>query len=202
MKIKKVLVVLLIPFAVNFFIACCDCLETTFLGYTHCSLTIDNLDNSGLSPVVDTSGQIIKTAFGLRVQVQRSENTCFRNSPTLFVHSAYAYDCHCPPVEEYSPIDSITSISITTLNEFDDDHPAGAAINAYFNVLVGTDFIPIEEFDLALSNRFWDVINNDWTVDLMLMVAPPERGDYQFEVEIGLSDGRALVGTSVKVDLR
>ncbi|MEM1003530.1 MAG: DUF5034 domain-containing protein [Bacteroidota bacterium] len=202
MKIKKVLIVLSIPFAVNFFIACCDCLEVNLINFTHCSISLENLDNSGATAQVDSSGQILRTAYGLRVSVQRSENICVRSSPTLFVHSAYAYDCHCPPPEKFTSLDSIVSINIKTLNEFDDTHPAGTNINDYFNILWFRDYMPLESFNFGLIYLPVDPINEDWMADIMLLVPPPERGTHQFEVAIELSDGRILNAKAPIVELQ
>ncbi|PHN04187.1 DUF5034 domain-containing protein [Flavilitoribacter nigricans] len=201
MKWNKVLVVLLIPVAVNILSSCCECLESMFFDYTNCSISVEELDNSRLQPEVSSNKMILKEAFGLRVNVERKQDLCHQRSTPLFVTSAFAFSCECPPETVFQPLDSILTIQITTLRDFDDTHLSGSDVSEYFSVLLSTEFISIDEFISNLRNEVYDLEYDILKFDLMLMTPPPATGAHQFAVSLELSDGRVLSKSSSIIDL-
>lgn len=193
--------VMMFPIAANLIFGCCDCLETIFFDYTNCMISLENLDNSGQVPVVSSSNSILKNAFGLRVEVERKEELCDNYSKPLFFSSAYATSCDCPPETIYKPLDSIVSVNIITLMDFDSTHFSNDNITGYFSVLRSTEFMSIDEFFSNEHNEIYDLDDSNLTFDLMLMIPPAENAEYQFEVLIELSDGRVLSKISNLVEL-
>ncbi|MEL6657160.1 MAG: DUF5034 domain-containing protein [Bacteroidota bacterium] len=201
MNYQKVLLVLLLPILANVIIGCCDCLETIFFNYTNCDISLQSLDNAGPEPLISVSNVVQKEAFGLRVTVDRREDLCQNTFAPLFISSAYAISCDCPPAQLYQPLDSIVTIEVISLTDFDPGNGNGDDITANFSILSFTEFLSIEEF---LNSQFYDIYNLEdeiFSFDLMLMVPPPERGLYQFEVRLALSDGRVLSRISEEIEL-
>jgi hypothetical protein len=201
MKLNKVLIIISIPFLVNLIIGCCDCIETMFFDYTNCSVSIENLDNSGREVIVSLSNQIPRKAFGLRINIERKEDVCGNDFQPLFISPAYAISCDYCPEKLYLPLDSIVSLDVITNDDFDSGHSANDNISEYFSVLMSTEFISINEFINRQHNELYDINNSDLQFDLMLMSPPDESSEYQFEVQIELSDGRVLTETSAIVEL-
>ena len=201
MNIKKVLIIMMFPIAVNLIVGCCDCLETILFDYTNCSISIENLDNSGKEPIVSSSDSILIEAFWLRINIEREEDICDNYYQPLFITSAYARGCDCPPEELYQPLDSIISVKLITLRDFDSTHVANDFISEYFSVRRSTELISIEEFINSQIYNILDINNSNLNFDLMLMI-PPKRGkEHLFEVQIELSDGRVLSETSNLIEL-
>jgi hypothetical protein len=202
LKINKILSILLLLLLVELITACCNCIEPTSYYYTNCSLTVKNLDNSGPEPVVAHSDTLLKNAYGIRVTVSRFENTCITKvNGFSFIQSAYAFDCFCPPEVQYLALDSIASIEIKTINDFDAEHLANSNISDYFYVFGGNEFTPIVESIANLETTLYDFENPTLEFDLLLMSPPTAGTRHQFEVLIGLSDGRVLTAQTGYIEL-
>jgi hypothetical protein len=175
---------------VELMVACCDCLEPIYINYTNCSLTINNLDNSGAEPIVTLSNTFSKDAFGIKVVINNNENICkVKTNKSFFFQSAYATSCHCPPELQYLPIDSISSVKVTTNKDFDSQHSENSDVSEYFFVFSGNEFYKIEE---NIVKTFYDFNNSKLEFDLLLMTPPTIGKEHQFKVTIELSDGRTL----------
>ena len=181
----------MLPLMVELIIACCDCLETTYFKYTNCSMTLSNLDNSGAKPIVAQTNTISKRAFGIRIAINRNENTCeVILNKSLFFQTAYATSCGCPPEVQYLPLDSIVSVVITTINDFNTQHPENTDVSKYFNVFHGNEFTGIDEYIGNIDNILYDFANPAYVFDLLLMSPPTIGIDHEFKVTVKLSDGR------------
>jgi hypothetical protein len=199
MNWQKVIIVLLIPVGINLIIGCCECLDSVFFEYTNCSVSLENLDNSEEAIQVSSDNQVPKAAFGLRLKLERKQDMCSKSWEPLFITGAFATTCDCPPEIIFQPLDSVLSVRIKTQSDFDATHPAGSDLSEYFSILSYREFIPLAEYLDDLQNDLYYLLPLEF--DLMLMTAPPLSGDYQFEVEIELSDGRKLSNTSPTVTL-
>ena len=181
----------MLPLMVELMVACCNCLEPTYFDYTNCSLTINNLDNSGAEPIVSQSNIISKDAFGIRVGIKRNENICkVKTNKSLFFQSAYARYCDCPPEFQYFPLDSITSVKVITNNDFNSGHLENADVSEYFYVFRGNEFSTIEEYVENIETTLYDFGNPTLEFDLLLMTPPTINTEHQFEIIVELSDGR------------
>ncbi len=192
---------MLFPVAVNLLMGCCNCLETVFFDYSNCAVSVDNLDNSQQEAVISSTNSIPKEAFGLKVNIERKEGICYNSFKPFLMSSAYATSCNCPPEQLYQPLDSIVSIQIKSLMDFDLNHLSDDYITEYFSVLSSTEYTPIEEFIAGRRGSISDLDYFDRSFNLMLMTAPVESSEYQFEVEVELSDGRVLREISESVEL-
>lgn len=181
----------MLPLMVELIVACCDCIEPTYFNYTNCSITINNLDNSGAEPIVTQSNTISKDAFGIRVVINRNENICkVETNKSLFIQSAYATSCDCPPEFQYLPLDSITSVKIITVNDFNSEHLENTEVSEYFFVYRGHEFYKIDEYVDNIETTLYDFENPTLEFDLLLMSPPTIGTEHQFQVTVELSDGR------------
>ena len=183
----------MIPLMVELVVSCCNCIETTYLNYTHCGLTIKNLDNSGASPVVAQSNSISKNAYGIRLSIKRSENYCeLKRNNSFFIQSVYATSCDCPPEFQYMPLDSIVSVKLSTYSDFDSEHLAGSDITGLFYVYSGNEFIEISKYLKHVETELYNLMNPTFQFDILLMSPPIIGMAHEFEVLIELSDGRVF----------
>jgi len=210
MNHKKTLIVLLFPIVINLFIGCCYCIDETFFSYTNCSISVKNLDNTGALPVLNTNNEVIKEAFGLRINIELKEEICQSNYEHFLMPSVYANNCDCFPEDVYQATDSIVSINVKTLVDFDSTHLSMDDVSEYYAVLSeerynyglsGAEYVSITEFIDCFSFTFRRTRPSILELDLMLMVPPTENDFHQFEVEVVLSDERVLSGTSNLVKL-
>jgi hypothetical protein len=195
-QIKKIIAILTLPLIASIVISCCDCLTATVIAnYSHCGLTLENLDNSGANAIVSTTNQIPKKAYGLRFSIEQIKNSCAaKTNRSFFIASTYAFSsCECPPTNEYKALDVIESIKITTLNDFDASHLKNSDISAYFFKYQGNNFIKLDDYVATLKDQstLYD-LEIPLTFDLLLMTPPANAVEHQFEVTINLSDKRVL----------
>lgn len=189
-KIKKIIFLLFFPFIAHVVISCCDCVEPLIYQFTHKTITINNLDNAGSEPVVSTATSVIKTAYGIRIQVNREKTACTEPVRSLFIQSAYATKCGCPPEKQLMPKDSITAIKVVTLNDFDNSHLANTEISDYFKVYTPYSFVTIGKYLQDSKNVLYDESELGIKIDLLLMIVPTMNTQHKFKVQITLSDGR------------
>ena len=128
---QKVILLLIFPFALEMLIGCCPCHPSIESDYSNCSLEVLPLDNAGDLPAVVSSDSIKKEAFGLQLVLSRMEMECAYATQYLFINSASAITCDCPPTVIYEPLELIESCQIITLSNFN-DYPAGSDIGHLF----------------------------------------------------------------------
>lgn len=189
---KKVIFLLLLPLMAEVVVSCCNCIEPVIQHYTNKTISLSHLDNSGQEAIVSASNTVLKSAYGIRLQLIREKLACLQQRPSLFLPSAYAMGCHCPPPQQYLAKDSIASITLFTLADFDNDHPAGADLSGYFKVYKPYSYTPIEDFVKNAPGTLFDERELSTTIDLFLMAVPAVGGDHRFKVQVRLSDGRIL----------
>lgn len=178
---------------IQLIVACCDCLDPTYFNYTNCSLTINILDNSGAEPIVIQSNTIPKEAFGIRVIINRNEDICkAKTRKSIFFQSAYAIYCDCPPEFQYLPLDSITSVKIFTIKDFDSEHLENTDVSDYFFVYRRHEFYKIDEYIEGIETIVYDFEYQPFEFDLLLMSTPTISTEHQFKMAVELSDGRTL----------
>jgi len=165
-----------------------------------------NLNNSGARAVESDALQFNKNAYGIRLFLTREvvdavvARSKTRNS--IFIQSAYATSIECPPRFIYNPNDTIVSIRIFTMNDFDNQHSENSDITAYFRI--AHSFSTVENFVANMRYTYEVNFENWWrevTIDLLLMTAPTTNGFHQFKVQIELSDGRILEQKTTEIEL-
>lgn len=200
MRIGKVVFIVLTVFAVRIFISCCDCPVTTTFMYSFGHISVYNLDNSGKELVISQSNSIPKRAYGIRIDLsllKLSSNTFRLNAFT----DARAFDCFCPPETQYTPKDTITSISVTTDIAFNNQYPAESDVSDLFRVLGSGRYITIGEHLKSPEAIYENTTPDDEKIELFLLQPPDNAGEYLFKVEVFLSDGRILSMTADPVNL-
>jgi len=196
--LKKICLLYGIIFITKMFASCCNCEDTTAeLRYTDDSILVNNLDNSGREPVLARSEGVVKTAYGIQLQILSIEVARQNN---WGFSAANAYSCRCGPSVTYSPRDSITGIEIISVTPFD-DLPAGSDITGRFMTAGSTTFGPIANFLSTASPSLIYSVDQPRQTSFLLMQPPVTAGIYQFEIRLQLSDGRILSRQTIPIKL-
>ncbi|HRP90899.1 MAG TPA: DUF5034 domain-containing protein [Edaphocola sp.] len=201
MRINKILVVLLFPLIAEVMISCCDCIDSLIGHYTNKTMIVKNLDNSGPNPLTTTTNSVPKEAFGIRVQLTRERTACLAPPQSFFIQSAYATSCKCPPPNQLFAQDSVVTIQIFTLNDFDPNHPANSDVSDYFKVFEGSTFSTITDFIKKKKTVLYSDDELELDFDVLLMTPPSLNQSHKFKVKITLSDGRILEEMTPSIDL-
>lgn len=196
---------MLVPIASILFHACCPCnVETQHGNYSHKAMSLKNLDNSGEKAVESESSELIKNAYGIRLYLTREKIVIAsaKQINSFFIQSAYATSCECPPEFLYFPSDSIVSIKIFTVNNFDNQHSGDSDITGYFRVAGSYSTIESNvanmRYTYADDFEYW---GRELKLDLLLMATPTANNKQQFEVQVILSDGRILTQQTPEIEL-
>lgn len=201
MKIKKIIIIFLFALIVQLIVSCCGgCGEPLELHYTNKEIIISSLDNRGEVPLVSSSTTFIKTAYGIRINFTRENIACIKKTNTFFIQSANALSCKCPP-DHYLPRDSITSLKIFTLNDFDSNHSANSDISDYFKVFKKNTFTPISSYLKNSDSSLYYNQGYNQDTDILLMSPPTINNKHKFKVQIILSDGRVLEQETLLIEL-
>ena len=215
---KKRLIVLfflLVPIASALFYSCrCPNIERQYRVFSHKTLSLRNLDNSGREAVESDALQLNKNAFGIRLVLEREVISTSTTPPSrgkqansVFIQSAYAFSWNCLPPFTYSANDKIESMKIFSINDFDNQRPANSDITDLFRVT--RSFFTIENFVAnhiryeypADSESDFDRWIRELRIDLLLMTPPTANNKHQFEIQVALSDGRVLKQQTTEIEL-
>ena len=201
MKINKILIILLFPFIAEVIISCCDCIEPLIEHYTNKTLLIKNIDNSGSEPVVTTANSVPKEAFGIRTKLRREKVAFLKPTKSLFIPTAFATSCDCPPEKQLYARDSIISIQLYTLNDFDTNHPSNSEVSDYFKIFQGASFSTIKDYLTKYNTVLYNDNELDFEFDLLLMIPPSLNKSHSFKLKITISDGRVFEEASTPIEL-
>jgi hypothetical protein len=206
MKTRWVILFLLLVPIVSLFHSCWGCDPPAPASYSHKTLLLKNLDNSGERVIETETLQINKDAYGIRLYIVTEESIIARAKQTnsVFIQPVYATsvpDCYR---YIYSAIDSIVSINIFTLNDFDNQHSENTNITDYFKIR--QTYSSVEEYVKKISytyecDEFKTLSWKDLIIDLMLMIAPTTTNNQQFKIQVKLSDGRILEQQTTEIEL-
>jgi len=200
MRIRKVAFLIITVFTVRILISCCDCPLTTEYQYSFDYISVYNLDNSGNELIISQTNIIPKKAYGILIDFSLLK-VGLNNIQLEGFPVANAFDCFCPAETQYTPKDTIVSITITTNNDFDNQHPAESNISDLFKLLGSDRYITIQEF-LRMSEKIYEYTKpENEKIDLFLLQPPEVAGEYSFKVEVLLSDNRLLTMTANPVIL-
>ena len=205
MKTKWIILFLLLAPIINSCDSCCGCEEPKRVNYSHKTLMLKNLDNSGETIVESDVLQFNKNAYGIRLYLTREENTVAyaKQINPIFIQSAYAFDCFCLPEYVYKASDSIISMKIITLNKFDDQHFVNSDITDYFRIAGSYSTIEnhVAKERYTIECDFATFLDEKSRIDLLLMTAPTMDNKHQFKIEVELSDGRILEEQTPEIEL-
>jgi hypothetical protein len=199
MKMRKVLILLLLPFIAQVIFVSCNCPEPLIEYYSNKNFILSNLDNSGKRAVIATRDSVPRAAFGLRLQLNREKTAFYKPVQSAFFQSAYAFSRGCPP-PQIIPRDSITSLKVLTLNDFNASHLSGSEVSVYFKVFERNSFTPIEEYIKQYKTILYSDEQLEEKLDLLLMTPPVLNKHHQFKVVISMSDGRLIELFSTEIN--
>lgn len=192
MKSRKVIFVLIVIFLTRLVTSCCRCDEPGKMHYFFDTISVHNLDNSGEYDCVSTSEYISKEAFGLQIELTiKKESNHFRPRSINF-SAANATSCECV-YEQYLPKDTISSLSVFTVNDFDGKHIAESDISPYFKVVTPNGFISINEYLKLPETIYENWLPEKEQITLYLLQSPTNLEEkHSFKVEIGFSNGELV----------
>jgi hypothetical protein len=162
---------------------------------SHCSLELDDLENTGAAAQLNFDDSVAGEAYGIRFRIIRQEYSCRIESPGLhFISSAQAIYPYQSYDYRYISQEEITDIKIESINQFDSDHPAGADVTDLFRALSEQEFkyFTVDDYRDRLAIETFGYENRDIDFDIFLMEPSASDGQQQFKVTIELSDGRTL----------
>ncbi len=186
--VQKLVIIYGVIFCSRLFSSCCNCEAPRELRYTDNAIIINNIDNSGREPILVRTEDLIKTAYGIQLQILSIEVA--RQNSWGFA-TANAYSCGCRPSIIYNPRDSITAINIISLMPFD-ALAAGSDVTNHFMANNYSGFNTVSNYVIGSTPEINYSLDHARTTNLMLMQPPVSSGAYQFEVRVYLSDGRVL----------
>ncbi len=196
---KKVMIIFLSTVVMQMIISCCDCPELTKFQYKFEYATVFNLDNSGATSVISES-PISKNAYGIKLQLGlRQLSSQGRKHFSLF-NQAYAMCCFCGPDTVISLRDTITSLKITTINSFDNNHPKGSDVTDLFRVLKYNTYITIDSV-IAQPAIYYKRTETDF-LEMYLFTPPSQPGEYSFQVDIALSNNTHMLASTKSIELK
>jgi hypothetical protein len=117
--------------------ACCHCAPERTRFYTSEGIVaqpiqFEILGDTAFSYTAVLKDSVARLNYGLNIQFDTKETVYAQFAFKGLISSAYA--CKCGP-DYYSPRDTLKSIRIFTLKDFDASHPAGSEISEYFKLL-------------------------------------------------------------------
>lgn len=197
MKAKKVVFILLTGLVISIIDSCCggcDIMDNFY--YSISDFSAIHIDNSGKKPVEITTADktVLKEAYGIRLTFTSKQTDASLLPHVSLIPSAYALSCE--PCDTWHAKDSVISVHITTMNDFDDRHPAGSDVSEYFRVKENNSYLTLDKY-FATNYKF----RSSHCVDCLLMTAPAITGEHQFQTEARLSDGRTLTSLTTPIML-
>ncbi|MFN6377784.1 MAG: DUF5034 domain-containing protein [Flavobacteriales bacterium] len=201
MKTTKILFILMFPLISELLVSCCDCGEPVIEHYTNQSLAIENLDNSGSDPIIATSPSVPKEAFGIKVIISQEKLACFYSPKYHFIPTASAFGCGCDIPYQLIAKDTLQSIEIFTMNDFDSNHPSNSDVSHFFKVFRGNSFDTLSEFLNSYKLILFDESQLELSMNLLLMTPPSLNVSHSFKVKITLTDGRVFEETTLPIEL-
>jgi len=198
--LKRVIFITLLLAIAELVVSCCDCQEVKDVDFKRCEITVANQEYREFRwrPLINDSAAAGN--YGLDVVFDRRQNTCQNNLNNLFIGSARA--CSCDDPRSFA-LDSYESIEIVTVNDFDDNHPAGSVVSSQFTVLEHSG----EEISLAdyvIKNNETEeyyLFHTSEFITLKLNNAPDTTLDSRFKVVATMVDGRVLEALAESVIL-
>ena len=227
-KIKNIGKILIVVVVLQFIATGCPgwdpCPPLEKLYYTMSDVKLQNIDNAGKHPIIiEYENAIIpKEAFGIRVTLNYellsdSINDVVKNdfikNISLF-NSLYAISYDCLPPEIIFK-DTIISIKVFTVNDFDNEFSTDSDVSELFKVLYDSlphiasilpKYISIDEYIRKHSTPLVYPYsprneNIESIIDLYLMKPPEFIGEHNFRVEVLLSDGKVFSATTPRINL-
>lgn len=124
---KKILLLLLLPFLGEILISCCECLTPVDVYFNHTGVDIKLFQGEKEILEGDTLNTRAKNIhFSLIFELEKAENlsACKATAPSFF-SKLNATSCQCPDAINYTPISPLQSIQFTSLDSLSPKVEAG-----------------------------------------------------------------------------
>lgn len=198
----RVFLLLLLPFALQFLVGCCDCeSRNVFHTFIRNGINLQAYDNTSVSPDYEVSDGVDRNAFAMKLVLLRTQlSDVNREIPAVnFFNSCYAFTCDCPTNDIVSYGDQVTSFKLITMLDFDETHPAGSEIGEYFQWF-NADYYNYDILIEEVSNsRVLD--KEDLVFDVLLMNPPAQSQNAQFQVILTFEDGTEMISQTPVITL-
>lgn len=177
----------------------CDCPSPDEAPFVYCQIDTENLDNSG-QEITIASDTVVKSAYGIRLAIETVlGDVCQATHSMPLLSGAYAVGCHCEVATYFYSTNPITRVEILTNAAFDANTPAGSDVADRFFRFNGESYT---EAGQAIRNTQSLSYTGEHILELLLMEAPENAGEYQFNVEIELQDGTVYTSLTPVIYLR
>ncbi len=156
------------------------------LDYKFTDLTVENAENTGDVPVVNTLDSIPAVAYVIRMNLFPEEVSRSRGR---------YFDTETPPHNINRP----DSINVFSNIDFDSEHPAGTSLNDYFVIFNHSYLNTSPLSDPYITNQYSHLFYENPMpnyADLLLMELPEESRDFEFTVYMKLADGTTFSKTT------
>lgn len=171
---------------------CFGCKKEDYsIRYVFTNLTLENLDNTGELPLPTNSISVPANAYGIRLNLY----------PVIVSKGDMLIDAY-----EYPPqnINYIDSIRVTSNNDFNPSHPAGASLNDLFIYFNRSYFSTSTLEAMSIQNNyhedFYEHPIPDYA-DLLLISLPDTPSTHVFTVEIHMLDKTVYTNITPPVTL-
>lgn len=188
MKLARILCWLLFPLVVGVVQSCCYCEGEVEYKFEVSSTDVYNLDNSGIEPKITDADTISKAAYGIELKLTTAKITKADVHPFSFINSASAMKCVCYSFSGTSK-DSVLSIKIFTVNDFDTSHKAGSDVTAIFYSDGKNPMPPGGNYNQPLYSS---AFKPDALVYKFLLMQSPSNPSCQFHVVLNLGNQRII----------
>lgn len=187
----------------------CNCAPVTNGKFNYTDLSTANLiynikGDTAFSNDRTTADTITSGQYGFQMQLEYKILAAHRKASFSFINTAYACDC---VMSQFYNVDSITNITITTLNNLDATHLAGSNVNAYFKAL-SYDYSPqrIAYYDALSPGQYNGPHNPSVTgvihSELLLKTPVPANQEIAFEITFTFASGNKLSAKTKPVFLK
>jgi hypothetical protein len=201
MKTKKVLFIILTTFSIRVIISCCDCLQPEEYFYSFDYFSVYNLDNSGKLPIISETNTVPKEAYGIQIDFSLIRISLNHTKTFMMFPEGKAFDCFCKDTL-FTARDTISSIEVLTIKDFDLQHPANSDVSELFKVLTYSMYLTLQEYLDQPEKVYYSYMPAKEPLSLFLLRTPDNIGEQQFKIEIMFSDQRMLSLTTNPVILQ
>ncbi|GEM_PF-2609646 len=160
--------------------------------------------DSAYTPHIFMEDTLPYLSYGISLNFSISKFAGRQSSGNVsLINTAQAWKCNEPSIY---PKDTIASIQVQTLRDFDTDHPEGADVSDYF-VALRTEYSPkrIERHSLDYLAHKPDYIHErmiGYNIPIYLNATPTSARYVQFEVTVQFTNGKTLSAVSDEVFLK
>lgn len=200
MTTKKVLFIILTTFLIRVIISCCDCLQPEEYLYSFDYFSVYNLDNSGKLPIISETNTVPKEAYGIQIDFSLIRISLNHTKPFLMFPEGRA-ECFCKDTL-FTTRDTISSIEVLTIKDFDLQHPANSNVSELFKVLTYSMYLTLQEYLDQPERVYYSHVPEKEPLCIFLLKTPDNIGEQQFKIEIMFSDQRMLSMTTNPVILQ